>query len=37
MTEEEFDNMMSISLAQAKAGDTIPFDEAMDRLMRGLK
>lgn len=35
--DEEFDRMLSVSLEQAKSGDSIPFDAAMDKLMRGLE
>jgi addiction module RelB/DinJ family antitoxin len=35
MTEAEFDEMMRVSLAQAKAGQTIPIDEAFDKLLQG--
>lgn len=36
MTDAEFDEMMSIGLAQAKAGDSIPYDDAFDSLLKGL-
>ena len=36
MSDEEFEQMISASLEQAKRGESIPFGEAMDKLMRGL-
>lgn len=36
MTDSEFDEMMSIGLSQAKAGETIPLETAFDSLMKGL-
>lgn len=36
MTNEEFNEMMDIGLAQAKAGDAIPADIAFDDLLKGL-
>lgn len=37
MEQDDFDTMMTISLMQAKNGDTIPFDEAMEKLMEELE
>ncbi len=37
MTETEFDEMMAQGLAQAKAGDTIPVDEAFDSALNEIK
>lgn len=36
MTGEEFDEMMQAGLEQAKKGESIPYEEAFDRLMEGL-
>lgn len=36
MTNEEFDEMMQTGLAQAKKGESVPCEEAFDRLMKGL-
>ena len=36
MTEIEFDSMMERGLAQAKSGDSIPYEEAVESLMKGL-
>ena len=36
MTEIEFDSMMERGLAQAKSGDSIPYEEAFESLMKGL-
>ena len=36
MSDEEFEQMISASLEQAKRGESIPFGEAMDKFMRGL-
>ena len=33
MSQEEFDARMAIGLAQAKAGQGVPIDEAFDRLI----
>lgn len=37
MTDEEFDEMMQAGLEQAKRGESIPYEEAFDRLMDGLR
>lgn len=37
MEQDDFYTMMTISLEQAKNGDTIPFEEAMDKLMKQLE
>lgn len=37
MTDEEFDEMMQAGLEQAKKGESIPYEEAFDRLMDGLR
>ncbi|MDE7366414.1 MAG: type II toxin-antitoxin system RelB/DinJ family antitoxin [Lachnospiraceae bacterium] len=36
MTGEEFDEMMQSGLAQAKSGESVPYEEAFDQLMKGL-
>ena len=36
MTDEEFNEMMQTGLAQAKSGESIPYEEAFDNLMKGL-
>lgn len=36
MTDEEFDEMMQAGLEQAKKGESVPYEEAFDRLMEGL-
>lgn len=36
MTKEEFDAMMATGLAQAKAGESIGFEDAFDSLLKGL-
>ncbi len=36
MTDDEFDEMMNIGLSQAKAGDSIPYEDAFDSLLKGL-
>ncbi|MEY8516485.1 type II toxin-antitoxin system RelB/DinJ family antitoxin [Lachnospiraceae bacterium 29-84] len=36
MTDAEFDEMMQTGLEQAKKGESVPYDEAFDRLMEGL-
>ena len=36
MTDEEFDEMMQIGLAQAKKGESVPYENAFDQLMKGL-
>lgn len=36
MTDSEFDEMMQIGFAQAKAGEAVPYEDAFDELMRGL-
>ena len=36
MTDEEFDEMMQTGLEQAKKGESVPYEEAFDRLMEGL-
>lgn len=37
MIDEEFDEMMQAELEQAKKGESIPYEEAFDRLMDGLR
>lgn len=37
MTDEDFDEMMQAGLEQAKKGESIPYEEAFDRLMDGLR
>ncbi len=36
MTDDEFDEMMQTGLAQAKNGDSVSYEEAVDQLMKGL-
>lgn len=36
MTDAEFDEMMQTGLEQAKKGESVPYEEAFDRLMEGL-
>ncbi len=36
MTDEEFDQMMQTGLAQAEAGEAVPYEDAFEELMRGL-
>ena len=36
MTDEKFDVMMETGLAQAKAGDSVPYEKAFGQLMEGL-
>ncbi|MDE5780061.1 MAG: type II toxin-antitoxin system RelB/DinJ family antitoxin [Lachnospiraceae bacterium] len=36
MTNEEFDEIMQTGLAQAKRGKSVHYEEAFDRLMKGL-
>lgn len=36
MTNEEFSAIMQTGLAQAKRGESIPYEEAFDTLMKGL-
>ena len=36
MTDAEFNSMMATGLAQAKAGDSIPYEDAFDSLLKGL-
>lgn len=36
MTDAEFDEMMQTGLKQAKKGESVPYEEAFDRLMEGL-
>ena len=36
MTNEEFDVMMQTGLEQAEKGESVPYEEAFDRLMEGL-
>lgn len=36
MTDDEFDEMMQTGLTQAKSGNSIPYEEAFDQLMKGL-
>ena len=35
MTDAEFDEMMQTGLEQAKKGESVPYEEAFDRLMEG--
>lgn len=37
MTDEEFDEMMQAGLEQAKKGESVPYEEAFDRLIDGLR
>lgn len=34
---DEFDSMMERGLSQAKSGDSIPYEEAFESLMKGLQ
>lgn len=36
MTDTQFDSMMKTGLTQAKAGDSIPYEDAFGSLMKGL-
>jgi len=36
ITDAEFDEMMQTGLEQAKKGESVPYEEAFDRLMEGL-
>ena len=36
MTDAEFDEMMQTGLEQAKKGESVPYEEAFDRLTEGL-
>lgn len=36
MTDDEFDEMMQTGLAQAKNGNSVSYEEAVDQLMKGL-
>ncbi|MCQ2473633.1 MAG: type II toxin-antitoxin system RelB/DinJ family antitoxin [Saccharofermentans sp.] len=36
MTDAQFDSMMKTGLTQAKAGDSIPYEDAFGSLMKGL-
>lgn len=36
MTDDAFDEMMQTGLTQAKKGNSLPFEEAFDQLMKGL-
>ena len=36
MTDDAFDEMMQTGLAQAKRGDSVPYEEAFNQLMKGL-
>ena len=36
MTDAEFDEMMQTGLEQEKKGESVPYEEAFDRLMEGL-
>lgn len=36
MTDTEFDEMMNTGLSQAKAGDSLSYEDAFDSLLRGL-
>lgn len=35
INDEEFDDMMQAGLAQAKKGESVPYEEAFDQLMKG--
>ena len=37
MTDAEFDEMMQTGLEQAKKGESVPYEEAFDCLMDGLR
>ncbi len=37
MTDEEFDEIMQTGLEQAKKGESVPYEEAFDCLMDGLR
>ena len=37
MTDEEFDEMMQAGLEQAKKEESVPYEEAFDWLMDGLR
>ena len=36
MTDEEFDVMLENGLEQAKRGESVPYEEAFEQLMKGL-
>ena len=36
MTNEEFDEMMQTGLTKAKRGESVPYEEAFNQLMKGL-
>lgn len=36
MTDDRFDEMMQTGLEQAKKGETVPYEEAFDHIMKGL-
>lgn len=36
LTNDEFDEVMQKGLTQAKSGDSVPYEQAFDELMRGL-
>lgn len=36
MTDAEFDEMMQTGLEQAERGESVPYEDAFDRLMEGL-
>ncbi|MBD5135605.1 MAG: type II toxin-antitoxin system antitoxin, RelB/DinJ family [Lachnospiraceae bacterium] len=36
MTNKEFNEMMQTGLTQAKRGESVPYEEAFDQLMKGL-
>lgn len=36
MSDKEFDEMMQTGLTQAKKGESVSYEEAFDRLMKGL-
>lgn len=36
MSDKEFDEMMQTGLTQAKNGESVPYEEAFDRLMKGI-
>ena len=36
MTDEEFDKIMQTGIKKAKRGESVPYEEAFDRLMEGL-
>ena len=36
MSDMEFDAMMATGIAQAKAGDSVPYEDAFETLLKGL-